>query len=109
MIQEELTAYFQGQIQYFTIPTYIGGTPFQKSVWQLLPHITYGITISYLNQAAMLGKPTAYRANANGNNQLSIIISCHRLINNNGTLGKYSGGLWRKEWLLNHEKKYKKN
>ena len=110
-MQEQLRAYLQGEIQHFTVPIHIGGTPFQKSVWQLLPQITYGTTISYLKQAAMLGKPTAYRAiaNANGNNQLSIIIPCHRVINNNGTLGGYGGGLWRKEWLLNHEKKYKKN
>ena len=82
------------------------GSPFQKIVWEELMRITFGETRSYGDQAAAMGKPTAYRAvaNANGANQLAIIIPCHRIINTNGELGGYGGGISRKKWLINHEK-----
>lgn len=80
-------------------------------VWQELINIPYGETRSYLNQAKALGKPTSYRAvaNANGMNQLAIIVPCHRIINSNGELGGYGGGLHRKEWLIEHERKFTTN
>lgn len=77
--------------------------------WQALTLIPYGETRSYAQQAQSLGKPTAYRAvaNANGANSLSIIIPCHRIINSSGNLGGYGGGIARKQWLLEHERKNK--
>jgi O-6-methylguanine DNA methyltransferase len=70
-------------------------------------HIPYAQTRSYLEQAVAIGKQTAYRAvaNANGANQIAIVIPCHRIINNNGDLGGYGGGLIRKKWLIEHEKR----
>ena len=69
--------------------------------------IPYGQTRSYMGQAEAIGKATAYRAvaNANGANQLAIVIPCHRIINSNGDLGGYGGGITRKQWLIEHEKK----
>ena len=84
------------------------GSDFQKSVWAALRKIPPGETRSYLDTAKAVGKPTAFRAvaNANGANQLAIIIPCHRVINNNGELGGYGGGISRKQWLIDHEKKH---
>ncbi|AFD19879.1 methylated-DNA--protein-cysteine methyltransferase [Rickettsia slovaca str. D-CWPP] len=80
-------------------------------VWQELMNIPYGETRSYLNQAKVLGKPNSYRAvaNANGMNQLAIIVPCHRIINSNGKLGGYGRGLHRKKWLIEHERKFTTN
>jgi O-6-methylguanine DNA methyltransferase len=85
------------------------GSPFQKLVWNELLNIPYGETRSYLEEANAIGKPTSYRAvaNANGANKLAIIIPCHRIINNNGEIGGYGGGIARKKWLLEHETRYK--
>ena len=71
--------------------------------------IPYGTTRSYKEQAAIIGKASAFRsvANANGSNQLAIIIPCHRIINSDGNLGGYGGGLHRKKWLLDFELKNK--
>jgi len=81
------------------------GTDFQKAVWQQLAAIPYGQTASYGDIARALGNPQAVRAvgAANGQNPISIIIPCHRVIGSNGKLTGYGGGLWRKEWLLEHE------
>jgi AraC family transcriptional regulator of adaptative response/methylated-DNA-[protein]-cysteine methyltransferase len=106
-IEKELKAYFSGNLKKFNTPIAFLGTPFQKSAWHALTLIPYGETRSYAQQAQTLGKPTAYRAvaNANGANQLAIIVPCHRIINSNGALGGYGGGISRKKWLLEHEKK----
>ncbi|CEO17559.1 Methylated-DNA--protein-cysteine methyltransferase [Rickettsia monacensis] len=108
MIEEELKFYFTGTLQKFNTPIYLLGSEFQKMAWQELINIPYGETRSYLNQAKALGKPTSYRAvaNANGMNQLAIIVPCHRIINSNGELGGYGGGLHRKKWLIEHERKF---
>lgn len=105
-IQQELNAYFEGTLEQFQTPLQLLGSPFQQSVWKALMQIPYGETIGYAELAVSLGKPSAYRAvaNANGANQLAIVIPCHRVINSNGELGGYGGGLTRKEWLINHEK-----
>jgi AraC family transcriptional regulator of adaptative response/methylated-DNA-[protein]-cysteine methyltransferase len=105
-IKKELTAYFKGDLQQFTTPIHVMGTTFQKSVWKALQHIPYGHTKSYGEQAKSIGKKSAFRAvaNANGANQLAIIIPCHRVINENGKLGGYGGGINRKKWLLDFEK-----
>jgi O-6-methylguanine DNA methyltransferase len=105
-IKAELRAYFDGSLQVFKTSVQLLGSPFQKLVWNELVHIPYGQTRSYLEQAHSIEKQTACRAvaNANGANQIVIVIPCHRIINSNGKLGGYSGGLSRKKWLIEHEK-----
>lgn len=105
-IQKELAQYFAGKLKTFKTPISYQGTPFQTQVWEALQKIPYGETRSYAALAKALGKETAYRAVANGcgANHLAIIIPCHRVINTNGHLGGFGGGLPRKKWLLNHER-----
>lgn len=106
-IEQELGLYFEGKLHAFTTPLHLLGTPFQRRVWQELLAIPYGETRSYREIADRVGRPAAYRAvaQANGANQLAIVIPCHRVINTNGDLGGYAGGLTRKEWLLSLEKR----
>jgi AraC family transcriptional regulator of adaptative response/methylated-DNA-[protein]-cysteine methyltransferase len=101
----ELTDYFEGKLQKFTVPLVQIGTDFQKDVWNELLKIPFGATRSYLQVAKAIKQPSAVRAvaNANGMNKIAIIIPCHRVIGNNGHLTGYGGGLWRKKWLLDHE------
>ncbi len=108
-IEKELTAYFAGTLQQFKTPLFLLGSDFQKMAWQALIDIPYGETRSYAKQAATIGKARAYRAAAGANaaNQMAIIIPCHRIINSSGDLGGYGGGLVRKQWLLDHEKKHR--
>ncbi|KKO53215.1 bifunctional transcriptional activator/DNA repair enzyme AdaA [Paenibacillus sp. DMB20] len=105
-IEHELNQYFDGELKEFKTPVHYLGSPFQKSVWDELRKIPAGETRSYSEIAAIIGKPSAFRAvaRANGMNQLAIIVPCHRVINSNGGLGGYGGGLTRKQWLMNHEK-----
>lgn len=107
-ITDELERYFNGKLKEFKTSLHILGTQFQKSVWEELMRIPYGQTRSYMAQAEAIGKNKAYRAvaNANGANQLAIIIPCHRIINSNGNLGGYGGGIMRKQWLIEHEKNH---
>ena len=102
----ELASYFDGMLKEFKTPIHLLGSPFQMLVWGELMRIPYGHTRSYMAQADAIGRAKAYRAvaNANGANQLAIVIPCHRIINSNGDLGGYGGGLARKQWLINHEK-----
>lgn len=104
----ELSEYFNGVRQDFTVPLDTFGTEFQVSVWEALQKIAYGYTTSYKNQASALKRPEAVRAvaNANGQNRIAIIIPCHRVIGQDGSLVGYAGGLDRKEFLLNMEKKF---
>ncbi|MDU5110533.1 MAG: methylated-DNA--[protein]-cysteine S-methyltransferase [Clostridium sp.] len=106
---EELDEYFKGTRYDFTIPYEFQGTDFQKAVWNDLKNISYAETVSYKDIAISIGNEKAVRAvgSANGKNKLSIIIPCHRVIGSNSKLTGYAGGLWRKEWLLNHEKSFK--
>ncbi|MCS5711877.1 methylated-DNA--[protein]-cysteine S-methyltransferase [Candidatus Berkiella aquae] len=108
-IEGELKSYFKGHLSQFKTPLFLLGSPFQLNVWDGLQQIPYGETLSYSSLAAKLGKPSAFRAvaNANGANQLAIVIPCHRVINQNGELGGYGGGLTRKQWLINHEKQHR--
>lgn len=110
-LQNELHSYFSGNLQSFNTPICIIGSAFQQKVWQELQKIPYGETRSYLQQAGLVGNTKAVRAvaNANGANQLAIIIPCHRIINNNGALGGYGGGFMRKKWLIEHEKTHINN
>jgi AraC family transcriptional regulator of adaptative response/methylated-DNA-[protein]-cysteine methyltransferase len=105
-IEKELRLYFEGTLKEFETPINLLGSPFQKLVWQALTQIPYGETRSYSKQAENMGKPTAFRAvaNANGANQLAIVIPCHRIINLDGSLGGYGGGIARKKWLIEHER-----
>ena len=104
-IEKELGLYFKGKLTEFKTPTFSFGTLFQRSVWKELKKIPFGETRSYADVAAAIGNPTGYRAvaQANGCNQLAIVIPCHRVINASGEMGGYGGGLSRKEWLLKHE------
>lgn len=106
LIENELKQYFKGKLREFKTPLCFLGSPFQKQVWQELQKIPPGETRSYSDIAIAVGRPTAFRAvaQANGANQLAIIIPCHRVINANGEIGGYGGGVIRKKWLLNHEK-----
>lgn len=103
----QLYEYFVGDRQEFELELLLDGTNFQKKVWQQLMKIPYGKTVSYKDIALAIKNVKAVRAvgGANGKNQISIIIPCHRVIAHDGTMGGYGGGLWRKEWLLDHEKK----
>ncbi len=102
---EELTEYFRGERQEFTVPTEATGTPFQQRVWASLRGIPYGETWTYAQLADALGDRKAIRAvgTANGRNPLSIIVPCHRVVGSDGSLTGFAGGLERKEYLLSME------
>ena len=104
---EQLIQYFHGERRVFELPIHQPGTPFQQEVWNELMTIPYGKTISYLELARKTGDTKATRAvaNANGKNNVAIIVPCHRVIGSNRELVGYGGGLWRKKWLLEHEAK----
>lgn len=104
-LRDELDTYFAGSRSRFEVPLVVSGTPFQEQVWRALLEIPYGTTISYKKLAACIGRPGAQRAvgRANGDNRLAILIPCHRVINKDGTLRGYGGGLWRKQFLLDIE------
>jgi methylated-DNA-[protein]-cysteine S-methyltransferase len=98
--------YFKGDNSAIAdLPVETAGTPFQKSVWRALRKIKCGKTISYAELARRVGRPKAVRAVglANGQNPISIVVPCHRVIGSNGSLTGYGGGLERKKWLLQHE------
>jgi len=99
---EQLIEYFNGKRLQFELPVNQKGTEFQAKVWSELLNIQYGKTISYLTLAKRLGNPNCIRAAAssNGKNNICIIVPCHRVIGANQNLVGYSGGLWRKKWLL---------
>lgn len=104
-LERELAAYFAGELRQFSVPLAYPGTPFQVRVWEGLLRIPYGETRSYEELANDVGAPGAQRAvgRANGLNRIAIVIPCHRVINKNGNLGGYGGGLRRKEFLLRLE------
>lgn len=101
-----MRAYFRGDLAAIdSLPVETAGTPFQRSVWRSLRRIKPGGTISYAELARRIGKPRAVRAAglANGQNPISIVVPCHRVIGSDGSLTGYGGGLPRKQWLLEHE------
>jgi AraC family transcriptional regulator, regulatory protein of adaptative response / methylated-DNA-[protein]-cysteine methyltransferase len=106
LLDDQLAAYFEGKRKTFDLPLVTPGTAFQQSVWSALQEIPYGSTRSYKQQAAAIGHANAVRAvaRANGFNRLAIVIPCHRVIGDDGHLTGYGGGIWRKKWLLEHEK-----
>ncbi|MDL1893259.1 methylated-DNA--[protein]-cysteine S-methyltransferase [Sphingobacteriales bacterium CHB3] len=104
-IERQSGEYFNGTRKDFDLPLDQKGTAFEKDVWNALVKIPFGETRSYGEVAAQLGKRGAARAvgRANGMNYIPIIIPCHRVIDGDGNLHGYGGGLWRKRWLLEHE------
>lgn len=101
--QEQLLAYFAGQLHAFDLPLDLsGGTDFQRTVWQALLDIAPGHTTSYGALSRTIGKATAVRAvgAAVGRNPLSVIVPCHRVVGSTGALTGYAGGLPRKTALL---------
>lgn len=103
--EEQLEAYFAGELKEFTLELRLHGTPFQQSVWEQLRRIPYGETRSYGDLAEALGNPGASRAVglANGKNPIGIIVPCHRVVGASGGLTGYGGGLDRKKRLLDFE------
>jgi AraC family transcriptional regulator of adaptative response/methylated-DNA-[protein]-cysteine methyltransferase len=105
-LEVELARYFAGSLRSFSVPLTYPGTAFQRQVWEQLLAIPYGQTRSYEQVAIAVGKPQAVRAvgRANGLNRIAILIPCHRVVNKNGELGGYGGGLRRKQYLLDLER-----
>jgi len=108
-LQRQLEEYFSGRRKEFRLPLVLRGSSFQQDVWKALLTIPYGETRSYQEQALLLKRPDAIRAvaKANGDNRISIVIPCHRVIGKDGGLVGYGGGLWRKKYLLEHEAAHK--
>lgn len=106
--ERELAEYFAGRLLEFTMPLVIRGTPFQESVWRLLLTIPYGETRAYADLADRLAIKNGQRAVglANGSNRLAVIVPCHRVIERSGGLRGYGGGLWRKKFLLDLERRH---
>ena len=104
--EEQLEAYFAGELKDFTLDLRLNGTPFQRTVWDRLRKIPYGETRTYGDLAAALGNPAASRAVglANGRNPIGIVVPCHRVIGASGGLTGYGGGLERKRRLLDFER-----
>ena len=105
MAVEQLQEYFAGTRQTFDFLINPAGTTFQQTVWQALLEVPFGTTLSYLTLTRRIGDEKAIRAvaAANGRNPLWIVVPCHRIIGSDGSLTGYAGGLWRKQWLLEHE------
>lgn len=101
----QLDEYFKGNRQTFDLPLIVKGTEFQMQVWEELAHIPYGKLTTYKALAHKLQSPAAIRAigNANSRNRLCLIVPCHRVVGSDTNLVGYAGGLWRKEWLIEHE------
>lgn len=101
----QLQEYFNGERKEFSVKLNPSGTEFQKQVWSELLKIPFGQRITYMKQTLQMGSEKAIRAvaGANGKNPIWIIIPCHRVVGSDGSLTGYAGGLWRKQWLLEHE------
>lgn len=107
-LRTRLTAYFAGDTAALDdVAVDPGGTAFQRAVWQALRRVPAGRTTTYGALARAIGAPTAVRAvgAANGANPIWLIIPCHRAIGADGSLTGYAGGLERKRWLLEHERR----
>ncbi len=104
---EQLIQYFHGERRFFDFALNQSGSEFQKKVWNELIGIPFGKTISYLELARRLGDAKVIRAAASaiGKNNIVIVVPCHRVVGSKNDLVGYSGGIWRKKWLLEHESK----
>lgn len=107
-LKKQLREYFKGKRKEFSVPLITPGSDFQQAVWKNLLKIPFGTTKSYGEQARDLKNIKSARAvaQANSSNRIAILIPCHRIIGSDGSLVGYGGGLERKKWLLNHERKY---
>lgn len=105
--KKQITEYFEGKRKDFDLPIALEGTDFEHKVWMALTKIDYGSVASYKDIAQNIGHNKAYRAigGTNHKNKLAIVIPCHRVIGSNGKMTGYAGGIWRKTWLIEHEKK----
>lgn len=105
-LKKELKEYFAGERKTFTVSLVIQGSPFEEKVWKALLAIPSGKTATYEEIARLIGQPKSSRAvgRANGMNRIAIVVPCHRVINKNGELGGYGGGVWRKKILLDLER-----
>ena len=105
-LQEQLVAYFAGELEAFDVQLAPGGTPFQAQVWAALRRVPYGSTTTYGALAAAVGRPSAVRAvgAANGRNPFCLVVPCHRVVGSDGSLTGYAGGLARKRLLLELER-----
>ena len=101
-VERELRRYFTGRLRTFRVPLALVGTPFQLAVWRRLRRVPYGRVVTYDALARALRRPRAQRAvgRANGDNPVSIVVPCHRVVGTGGSLTGYGGGLWRKRRLL---------
>ncbi len=108
-LRSQLADYFSGKSFEFDVPLAPVGSPFQLRAWKILRSIPVGETRSYSWMAKQLGDAEMRRAagRANGQNMICIVIPCHRVIRADGTLCGYGGGLWRKKWLLEHERRFR--
>ncbi|MFE9106375.1 methylated-DNA--[protein]-cysteine S-methyltransferase [Actinomadura geliboluensis] len=106
-VAKQLSAYFAGELTEFDVPLNLRGTPFQQRVWAALQEIPYGRTTTYGELAVEIGSPSASRAVglANGRNPVSVIVPCHRVVGSTGSLTGYGGGLDRKRYLLDFERR----
>lgn len=106
-VKRQLSEYFEGRRRHFTLNIQPSGTEFQRKIWHLVYDIPFGKTASYKDISVWYENPKVIRAvgSANGANPIPIIIPCHRVIGSNHSLVGYSGELWRKKWLLEHEAK----
>ena len=105
----EIHEYFNGKRERFTLKLRFTGTSFQQKVWSKLCKINCGDKASYRTIAALAGRPQAFRAAANAisRNRMAVLVPCHRVVASGGAISGYSGGVWRKKWLLEHEAKFK--
>ena len=106
-LQEQLAAYLAGDLREFDVALAPVGTPFQTQVWAALRRVPYGTTTTYGALAAAVGRPTAVRAvgAANGRNPYCLVVPCHRVVGADGSLTGYAGGLDRKRFLLDLERR----
>lgn len=104
-VQKEIIEYFSGERTTFSVALHTPGTELQQNVWAFLQSIQFGKTLTYKQQAVLMGMPSSIRpiANANGKNRIAIIIPCHRVIGTNGDMIGYGAGIERKKWLLEFE------
>ena len=108
-VRDAVAAYFEGDVEAIEeIEIDPQGTDFQVAVWRAIREVPAGKTVSYQDIARAVGKPSAYRAvgTATGRNPVGIAVPCHRIVRSDGGLGGYGGGLHRKEWFLEHERKH---
>lgn len=107
-IRSELADYFEGRRTAFDVPLDPAGSPFERDAWEALRAIPFGETRTYAEQARAIGRPAAVRAvgRANGRNRLAIVVPCHRVVASGGKLCGYGGGLWRKQFLIDLERRH---